>query len=110
MKLFRTDEQGTIIAESDGTNLVWNMSPTDSWKAGEPAQSSSGSNNDSSSQSTLSPVPEVEVENEPAPQPQSVNNFAVNGRNGKIHIAGACSATGNGKNVMKQPVYFATFK
>ena len=36
VKLFRTDEQGSIIATSDGENLTWNCSPTDSWKAGEP--------------------------------------------------------------------------
>lgn len=35
-KVFRTDEQGTVIATSDGTNLTWSCSPTDSWRAGEP--------------------------------------------------------------------------
>ena len=35
-KVFRTDEQGTVIAASDGTNLTWSCSPTDSWRAGEP--------------------------------------------------------------------------
>ena len=36
VRLFRTDEQGSIIATSDGENLIWNCSPTESWKAGEP--------------------------------------------------------------------------
>lgn len=35
VKLFRTDEQGSIIAYSDGKNITWNCAPTDSWKAGE---------------------------------------------------------------------------
>lgn len=39
-KLFRTDEQGTIVAESDGNSLTWNMSPTDSWKTGEQTENS----------------------------------------------------------------------
>lgn len=36
VNVFRTDEQGTIVAVSDGTDITWNVSPTDSWKAGEP--------------------------------------------------------------------------
>lgn len=41
-KVFRTDEQGTIVATSDGTDIIWNCSPSDSWKAGEPTGNSSG--------------------------------------------------------------------
>ena len=100
-KLFRTDEQGTIVAESDGTNLTWNMSPTDSWKAGEQTQ------NSQPSQSQPAPTPQPEPE--PTPQPAG-SNFAVNGKNGKIHIVGACPATGTGKSSMKEPVYFGTFE
>lgn len=36
IKVFRTDEQGTIVAVSDGKKITWNMSPDESWKAGEP--------------------------------------------------------------------------
>ena len=35
VSVFRTDEQGTIVAASDGTTLTWNMSPSESWQAGE---------------------------------------------------------------------------
>ncbi|MBQ8039079.1 MAG: MBL fold metallo-hydrolase, partial [Lachnospiraceae bacterium] len=35
VKLFRTDEQGSIIAVSDGNEITWNCAPADSWKAGE---------------------------------------------------------------------------
>ena len=35
IKVFRTDEQGSIIAYSDGTNLTWNCSPSDSWQSGD---------------------------------------------------------------------------
>ncbi|MDD6193773.1 MAG: ComEC/Rec2 family competence protein [Lachnospiraceae bacterium] len=35
VELFRTDEQGSIIATSDGQTISWNCSPTESWIAGE---------------------------------------------------------------------------
>ena len=41
MQLFRTDEQGSIIATADGKNITWNCAPTDSWKAGESTESAS---------------------------------------------------------------------
>ena len=31
----RTDEEGTVIAESDGTNITWNVPASETWKAGE---------------------------------------------------------------------------
>lgn len=36
IKVFRTDEQGTVVAVSDGNTITWNCSPSESWKAGEP--------------------------------------------------------------------------
>ncbi len=35
VSVFRTDEQGTIVAVSDGIEITWSCSPSDSWKAGE---------------------------------------------------------------------------
>ena len=35
MELFRTDEQGSIVATSDGTEITWNCAPSDSWKMGD---------------------------------------------------------------------------
>lgn len=34
IKVFRTDEQGTVVATSDGDKITFNMSPSDSWKSG----------------------------------------------------------------------------
>lgn len=34
IQVFRTDEQGTIVAKTDGVNIIWNASPSESWKAG----------------------------------------------------------------------------
>lgn len=35
IKVFRTDEQGAIIIKSDGKELTFNCSPSESWKAGD---------------------------------------------------------------------------
>lgn len=35
IQVFRTDEQGTIVAVTDGVNITWNCSPSDTWKTGE---------------------------------------------------------------------------
>lgn len=34
-KVFRTDEQGTIVAFSDGEKVTFNMSPSESWQSGD---------------------------------------------------------------------------
>lgn len=34
-KVYRTDEQGSVVVVSDGNKLMWNVSPSESWKAGE---------------------------------------------------------------------------
>lgn len=41
IKVFRTDEQGSLIACSDGSEITWNAPPSDTWKAGEPGLSGS---------------------------------------------------------------------
>lgn len=43
VNVFRTDEQGTIVASSDGSGITWNCSPDESWKAGEAKGGQSGS-------------------------------------------------------------------
>ena len=40
VKVFRTDEQGTVVATSDGHEISWNCAPSDTWKAGENTQNS----------------------------------------------------------------------
>lgn len=36
VKVFRTDEQGTIVAVSDGEEITFSCSPSTTWKSGEP--------------------------------------------------------------------------
>ncbi len=41
VKVFRTDEQGSIIAWSDGSEITWNCAPSDTWQTGERIASAS---------------------------------------------------------------------
>ena len=41
VKVYRTDEEGTVIATSDGKKITFNMPASETWKAGEPTQNSS---------------------------------------------------------------------
>lgn len=43
IKVFRTDEQGSLTAVSDGKEITWNAAPSDTWKAGEPVGSGASS-------------------------------------------------------------------
>ena len=36
IQVYRTDEQGSVVAVSDGKEITWNCAPSESWKAGEP--------------------------------------------------------------------------
>jgi beta-lactamase superfamily II metal-dependent hydrolase len=36
IKVFRTDEQGSIVAASDGERITWNCAPSETWQQGEP--------------------------------------------------------------------------
>lgn len=35
VRVFRTDEQGSVVVTSDGETLTWNCAPTESWQVGE---------------------------------------------------------------------------
>lgn len=48
VKVYRTDEDGTIIAVSDGKEITFNVPASETWKAGEPTGSSAASQPDSS--------------------------------------------------------------
>ncbi|MCI8508753.1 MAG: MBL fold metallo-hydrolase [Lachnospiraceae bacterium] len=45
VKVFRTDEQGTVVAVSDGENITFNTGSSTSWIAGEPMGSEENSGN-----------------------------------------------------------------
>ena len=56
----------------------------------------------------------IETTPEPTQEQQAPSEgtgvYAVNANNGKIHMVGECSATGNGSNAMNNPVYFNTYE
>lgn len=39
IQVFRTDEQGSIVAVSDGNSITWNVEPSQTWKAGTKPES-----------------------------------------------------------------------
>ena len=43
VKVYRTDEAGSIIATTDGKNITFNVPASDTWKAGEPTGSAKAS-------------------------------------------------------------------
>ena len=63
-KVFRTDEQGTIVATSDGKNLTFSCNPSETWTPGEKTDSGEStkteviSNNPDNSNSTTGSIPE----------------------------------------------------
>lgn len=80
IKLYRTDEQGSIIAKSDGKKITWNCAPSETWKAGEPTGGSKDAAKSGEAASDMSEknmeeadvVPETTVpesENAPVVQP-----------------------------------------
>lgn len=52
IKTYRTDQQGTIVATSDGNGVTFNMSPTDDWTPGE-AKGGSATSRDSPQKSAV---------------------------------------------------------
>lgn len=80
VQVFRTDEQGTITVTSDGQEMVWNCAPSETWKAGESTQNSTGNSAVAAGSDT-----EKTVESNDA-APAGVN-YIGNKRNGKLHRA-----------------------
>ncbi len=113
VSVYRTDEQGSIVATSDGKDISWNTSPSVTWAPGViPPIMISGSE-DTISDVTNNHDNEVSLSAQEAKQDKSVlqGTYAVNGKNGKIHIVGACTATKPGsKSEMKYPIYFNTYE
>lgn len=54
VQVFRTDEQGSIVATSDGSSITWNTAPSDTWKSGENVKNSTKSASSSTANKTTS--------------------------------------------------------
>lgn len=78
IQVFRTDEQGSIVVSSDGKELKWNCSPSESWQAGEAGQGGKEAD-------------------------QSEVTYICNTNTGKFHIP-TCSSVGEMSEKNKMPV------
>lgn len=99
VKVFRTDEQGSLIATSDGKKITWNAAPSETWKAGEPTKASNIKSN--SNKSSVAAVPKAETKQqestpaveEPKQEVQQDTNsltYVLNVKTMKFHLP-SCS-------------------
>lgn len=110
IQVFRTDEQGSVIAESDGTGITWNCAPSESWQAGERTKNAqTGAEIQPANETPIQETDTAAVQDKPANQqsdavtlpaqeqkpvvadetPQA-GNYIGNRNNGKLHKA-SCS-------------------
>lgn len=71
VKVYRTDEQGSLTAISDGSVITWNAAPSETWKAGEPTGSGK--------QETSVPQPAADTE-------QTALTYVLNSDSKKFHL------------------------
>lgn len=102
VQVFRTDEQGSIVATSDGKEITWNCSPSDTWQAGELTESSSKTEQEASASNP--PVEQVEqpVVEEPVETP-ATTTYICNTNTGKFHYPN-CSSVDQMSEKNKLPV------
>lgn len=88
VKVFRTDEQGSLVATSDGKKITWNAAPSDTWKAGEPTGSSANNNSVTSSSSASNKqesTPAVEEPKKDTQQDTKTITYVLNTKTKKFH-------------------------
>lgn len=78
VQVFRTDEQGSIVAVSDGESIVWNMEPSQTWNTGTPAKSGAAAPTDTA---TPAPFPEPEAT---VPESNTIT-YVLNHNTNKFH-------------------------
>lgn len=110
IQVFRTDEQGSVMAESDGTGITWNCAPSESWQAGERTKNAqTGAEIQPANETPIQETDTAAVQDKPATQQSDVvtlpaqeqkpvaadetpqaGNYIGNRNNGKLHKA-SCS-------------------
>lgn len=93
VEVFRSDEQGTILAVSDGSKITWNSAPSDSWKAGEPTGGSTA-NTAPAQESVRQETGSAQIPTGEAP---ATGSYIGNKNNGKLHKA-SCNSLPLEKN------------
>lgn len=85
IEVFRTDEQGTIIASCDGNSITWNNNPSTSMAAGQQTESTQ------TETMQTDPIPETQA-TEPVTEAQPVGmDYIININTGKFHYP-SCSS------------------
>ena len=108
IQVFRTDEQGSVIAESDGTEIKWNCAPSETWQTGERtknaqtgaenAETQPASETDAAAAQDTPATQQSDAVTLPAQEQKPVvvdetpqaGNYIGNRNNGKLHKA-SCS-------------------
>jgi competence protein ComEC len=85
VKVFRTDEQGTVVATSNGKKISWNTSPDESWKTGEAKGTSSDLESTKKATSTTASSRSTA---------KTEGSYVLNTNTKKIHLA-TCSSVEN---------------
>lgn len=100
VQLFRTDEQGSVIAYSDGKEIKWNCAPSETWQAGESIKSSVSEQTPQVQepiQETVITEPQKEVVVEPVIEVQE-NEYVIGNKNSKVFHRPSCSRLPKEKN------------
>lgn len=80
--LYRTDEQGTLFALSDGKDILWNVDPSHTWAYG------------------VNSIMNVKKGDKNAPDIPEEGVFLVNKNSGKIHLEGGCDTPPKTQNAI----------
>ena len=80
IQVFRTDEQGSIVAVSDGSSIRWNCAPSETWQAGEPKGSSSSTDSTDMAAEPNTAAAEAADSND-------TGRYIGNKNNGKLHLS-----------------------
>lgn len=80
VQIFRTDEQGSIVAVSDGKSIVWNTEPSQTWNAGVPPKSGAAT-----------PTPTLCPESRATVPESTTITYILNHNTNKFHDPGCSS-------------------
>lgn len=100
------NQPGVIINYADGSSQFDETSTVTK----TPATTQSSKEPTTSNQETTNNQTTITTPTEDNTTPSGSGSYVVNGNNGKIHMDGACSATGGGGNTLSNPVYFNSYE
>lgn len=113
VRIFRTDDQGTITAKSDGKEITFGLSPSENWTPGEPGASSgeieesekgsSGKSASSEKAASGKSASEANAPQEKASDVSKEQSFVLNVNTGKFHLPD-CASVGQMKEENKKTV------